>query len=410
MTVTIVRTFVCSTIGRPVILSLLYKVEKEISRYLICFIKPQFKILRSVLAFFLLFGAFFAPGRAEASFFSSLFGMGDPAYADTGSNTVKPPQPGDNSQNIALLEANVSSFSILQDENNVNIVSDNAILPAVGLLGASNGKDTADSSYLETSVYVIRKNDSISQIAEMFGVSVNTILWANDMKKGEKLIEGDVLLILPVSGVQHTVAKGQTLQSIAKLYKAEANDIALYNDLAEDAKLAIGDKLIIPDGEMYDEGGDKPAPNLKATEAKDKNYYATSLLKNIIGYFINPLPAGRKTQGLHGPGRRGIDIGAPTGTNIYASAPGTVVAVKTGCVVGPTRCGGGYGNMVIVQHPNGAKTLYAHMSKVGTMIGASVSRGEAIGYVGNTGRSTGPHLHFEVFNAKNPGADWSWAK
>jgi len=358
----------------------------------------------------ILSGALFVPAKVEAGFFSSLFGIGDQVYAETEANTVKPPQPSNNSQNIELLQANVSSSSILQDENDVNIVSDNAILPAVGLLGVSEGKDIADPSFQETSVYVIRKGDSISAIADMFGVSVNTILWANDMKKGDKLIEGDVLFVLPISGIEHTVAKGQTLQSIAKLYKAEVGDIAFYNDLAENTQLAVGNKLLIPDGEMSDEGGDKPAPNLKATEVKDKNYYATSLLKNIVGYFINPLPTGHKTQGLHGPGRRGIDIGAPTGTNLYASAPGTVIAVKTGCVVGKSRCGGGYGNMVTIQHPNGTKTLYGHMSKVITRIGAQVERGAVIGYVGNTGRSTGPHVHFEVFSAKNPGADWSWAK
>ena len=65
--------------------------------------------------------------------------------------------------------------------------------------------------------------------------------------------------------------------------------------------------------------------------------------------------------------------------------------------------------MAIIQHSNGTKTLYGHMSKVGTKTGAQVERGEIIGYVGSTGRSTGPHIHFEVFNARNPGADWSWA-
>ena len=65
--------------------------------------------------------------------------------------------------------------------------------------------------------------------------------------------------------------------------------------------------------------------------------------------------------------------------------------------------------MAIVEHPNGTKTLYAHMSRLNTKSGADVMRGQVIGYVGNTGRSTGPHIHFEVFNAKNPGTDWSWA-
>ena len=368
----------------------------------------------------ILFGTLFVPVHAEAGLLASLFGAGDQVYAEGNINTPKASQQNDNSQNIALLQANVSLNSTFQDKNdkkdgniptdsdNTNIDTDNnALIPAVGAMGGKN--ISTDVSPEETSVYVVRKDDSISGIAEIFGVSVNTILWANDMKKGDKLVEGDVLFVLPVSGVEHTVTKGQTLKGIAKLYKADVSDIAQFNGIAEDAKLTVGDKLIIPDGEMTDEGGDKPAVNLKASEVKDKNYYATSLLKNIIGFFINPVPTGHKTQGLHGPGNRGIDIGAPTGTNIYAAAPGIVIAVKTGCKVGSSRCGGGYGNMMIVEHPNGTKTLYGHMSKVLASAGSQVERGEVIGLVGSTGHSTGPHLHFEVYNAKNPGVDWSWA-
>lgn len=413
--------------GRTVFYPYFKRLEKEISRHLVCFIDTKYKILRSFLTSTLLFGAVFVPTHAvQASFLSSLFGV--QASAETSTNTVKIPESNNNSQTIGLLQANISSISILEDSKGKQasngagkndelnptltpqIVSENAILPATGPLGVYDGTDPIDPSLQETSVYVVRKGDSISQIADMFGVSINTILWANDMKKGDKLKEGDVLLILPVSGLEHTVTKGQTLQSIAKLYKADIADITDYNGLDLKTKLAVGDKLIIPDGEMFDEGGDKPVANLKEKEVTDKNYYATSLLKNIIGYFLNPVPTGRKTQGLHGPGNRGIDIGAPTGTNIYAAASGTVLKVVTGCVVGPKRCGGGYGNMAIVQHANGTKTLYAHMSKVNTNVGAEVAQGQVIGLVGNTGRSTGPHIHFEVFNAKNPGVDWSWAK
>jgi LysM repeat protein len=363
--------------------------------------------------------------KVQAGFFSSLFA--DQALAETSSNIIKPPQSGSNSQNIALLQAGVSSASIVEEKNskndkkdpkldspidtstNINIVSDNAILPSTGPLGTADATDTIDPSQQETSVYVVRKGDSISQIANLFGVSVNTILSANDMKKGDKLVGGDVLLILPISGIEHTVTKGQTLKGIAKLYKVDVSDIVAYNSISEDDGLSIGDKLIIPGGEMYDEGGDKPASNLGSAVVKDKNYYATHPIQSLLGYFIDPLPTGHKTQGLHGPGNRGIDIGAPTGTPLYASASGVVLITKTGCKVGRASCGGGYGNMTIIQHPNGTKTLYGHMSKVATSIGARVSQGEIIGYVGSTGRSTGPHVHFEVFNAKNPGSDWSWA-
>ena len=369
------------------------------------------------------------PPQAQAGFFSSL--LGDQALAQT--NQPVSILRVDNSQTMDLLQANVSPVSVIktpeinktsslvaQNSNKaddpidpnakINIVSDSAILPATGPLGVASDTDIKDTfSEDQTSVYVVRSGDSISQIADMFGVSVNTILLANDMKKGEKLVPGDVLLILPISGLEHTVTKGQTLKSIAKLYKADINDIIFYNGLTDDTQLAVGDKIMIPGGDMIDEGGDKPASNLNSSVARDQNYYITHPIQNLIGYFINPLPTGHKTQGLHGPGNRGIDIGAPVGTPIYASASGTVLVIKTGCKVGQTRCGGGYGNMAVIQHPNGTKTLYGHMSKLGTHTGASVSQGEVIGYVGDTGRSTGPHVHFEVFNAKNPGSDWSWA-
>ncbi len=414
-----------SSCDSNLILQRLIKVGKEILRYLVCFIKPLFKISSSILAFSILLGAvllFYAPVPAKAGFFSSIFG--DDALAQGGADSAQSnTNLQQNSQTMALLQANVSSASVLQgtndtkdskkdaivDNSDLNIVSGNAILPATGPLGVSDGNDVLDPSSLTTSVYVVRKGDSITQIAKMFNVSANTILWANDIKKGEKLAEGDVLFILPVSGLEHTVTKGQTLQSIAKLYKADVSDIIIFNDLTPDTKLVVGDKLMIPGGEMFDEGGDKPALNLSSTLARDKKYYETHPLLDLLGFFINPVPTGRKTQGLHGPGNRGIDIGAPTGTPIYASASGTILVVKTGCKLGQRRCGGGYGNMAIVQHSNETKTLYGHMSKLAAHTGDQVTRGEIIGYVGSTGRSTGPHLHFEVFGAKNPGADWSWA-
>ena len=387
------------------------------------------KIFSSVPAFSLFLGLLLLlsiPSPAEAGFISSLFG--DEAYAQTdAADSVQSNKDlKQNSQTMTLLQANVSSASILQEKNtkngkqkdnqvnekvNVNVLSDNALLPATGPLGVSDGKDIADSASEETSIYVVRKGDTLSAIANMFGVSINTILIANDMKKNDKLSEGDVLFILPISGLEHTVVKGQTLQSLAKLYKVDVSDIALYNGIAQDSKLAVGDEIMIPGGDnlMDDEGGDKPASNLGSAVARDANYYILHPLQNLIGYFINPVPTGRKTQGLHGPGNRGIDIGAPTGTPIYASASGTVTIVKTGCKVGQRRCGGGYGNMAIVEHSNGTKTLYGHMSKLAVKMGEQVARGEAIGYVGNTGKSTGPHIHFEVFSARNPGADWSWA-
>ncbi len=370
------------------------------------------------MAIFLSLGVFFFPlQEARASLLSSILGTNVSASNDSGTISGI---LGNSQTSLALVpQVSLNSFdnhpnskdgNDIDENSDVNILSDNALLPATGPLGVSDGNNGGDYSFDQISVYVVRKGDTISVVANMFGVSTDTILAANDMKKGEKLVEGDTLFILPISGIEHKVAKGQTLKGIANLYKVDISDIALYNGIAEDSALTVGDKLIIPGAAMSDEGGDKPAANLGTVKVKDQNYYASHPIKDLAGFFINPLPTGHKTQGLHGPGHRGIDIGAPTGTPLYASASGTVIVTKTGCVVGKKSCGGGYGNMAIIQHQNGTKTLYGHMSKMITSTGASVTQGQLIGYVGSTGRSTGPHLHFEVFNAKNPGADGSWKK
>jgi LysM repeat protein len=362
---------------------------------------------------------FFAPSYARAGFLSSI--LGDQVLASAGDSSSV--QSDQNSQNMSLLMAGSSDNScqsFLQDKSSktdanavdtskdVNISdSGDCIVPDTSNVSAS-GDTSGDSSSDQSSVYVVKDGDTVPIIAKMFGVSENTIYWANDnIKKGDKLKEGQVLVILPISGIQHTITKGETIESIAKKYNADVGDIASFNGITKDTQLAIGDELIIPDAEMSDEGGDQPMPNLKANIAKDQSYYASHpSIKNDEGYFINPLPntcyeggSCRETQGLHD--HYAVDLGAPRGTPIYAAAAGTVAFARTGW-------NGGYGNLVIIMHPNGTETYYAHQSKIKTQAGDQVSQGDVIGYVGSTGHSTGPHVHFEVRGARNPGVDWSW--
>ena len=339
------------------------------------------------------------PFSTKAGFFDSILGY--KASADV-PDSLSSTEPDKNLQNMDLLEPNTSLSSVLQDKKDkneknkedeiksdvdVNIVSENALLPATTHITIPGEIEAGDSYSDQISIYVVRKGDSISQIASMYDVSTNTILWANDMKKGDKLVEGDTLMILPVSGVKHTVLKGQTLKGIAKKYNVDILDIASFNGITSDAELALGDELIIPDAEMIDTDGPKPKINNPINIIKNT-------LKTLIGYFDNPVPGyKRKSQGLHG--NNGVDLAAPTGTPIVAAAAGTVLFARNGY-------NGGYGNMVIIKHPNGTQTLYAHQSKLATHVGAQVSKDELIGYIGSTGHSTGPHLHFEVHGAKNP--------
>jgi len=340
-----------------------------------------------------LLGLVFTPlYYARANFFSSLFT--NDVLAGSDQSYVE------NSQSMSLLKANVSSSVVILDKNRdkkdeidlnekIKIVADSALSPSLSIMSTSyDAVSSGEPIYDQVSVYVIRKGDSISQIAEMFNVSVNTILWANDLKKGEKLVEGETLLVLPLSGVNHKVLKGETLKGIAKKYKVEVVDIAVVNGITEDSSLAIGDELIIPNAEIAEEVIQKP----KATKV-----VISAPAKNLGGYFINPVPNyKRRSQGLHG--RNSVDLAAPTGTPIVAAASGVVTLARNGY-------NGGYGNMVVIKHPNGTETLYSHMSKLGTTTGNSVKQGEIIGYVGSTGRSTGPHLHYEVHGARNNALD-----
>lgn len=297
-----------------------------------------------------------------------------------------------NSQNLELLQANVSLFMIQNRDTDLNIISDNALVPLVGPAGVSDGTGGDVSS--DISIYTVRKGDTISQIAEMFGVSVDTIRWSNDIKVGQKLAEGEVLVIPPVSGLIHTVTKGQTVNSIAKLYKIDASEITGFNDIPEDGKLEIGDELIVPDGKIIEKANPaKTTPNTK-TKSTTKTYAG----KDLGGYFTNPVPQYvKKTQGLHG--HNGIDLAAPKGTPIVSAADGIVTLARS------SGYNGGYGLMIIIKHPNGTETLYGHLSKLNTHTGAQVSKGQVIGYMGSTGRSTGSHLHYEIHGARNSAAD-----
>ena len=110
--------------------------------------------------------------------------------------------------------------------------------------------------------------------------------------------------------------------------------------------------------------------------------------------FPLPLPGSLKTQGLHG--YNALDFSAAYGTPVVASAAGDVIVVRNG------GWNGGYGNYMVIRHGNGTQTLYSHTSQNIAYAGQSVVQGQVIGYVGSSGRATGPHLHFEVRGAWNP--------
>ncbi len=232
--------------------------------------------------------------------------------------------------------------------------------------------------------YKVAKGDTLSSIASDFGVSLETIFWANNMNSRSIIKPGDEITILPIDGVTHVVKRGDTVESITRLYRAEVNDVLSFNSLNRESIIRIGDVLIIPNG--------KPR-----SVSPSRANYTTPLhsLIDLTGYFSVPAQ-GRLTQGLHP--YNAVDIGGRDfcNTPIYASANGRVIkAVSSGW-------NGGYGKFIKLSHPNGTVTLYAHNSELLVSSGDQVTQGEVIALMGDTGNTTGCHVHFEVRGARNP--------
>ncbi len=239
--------------------------------------------------------------------------------------------------------------------------------------------------------YTVASGDTLGGIARRFGLSLSTILWANSLTERSTLRIGQRLTIPPTDGVLHRVRRGDTLGSIARNYSSEVEKIIKANSLSGD-RIAVDTLLIIPGGVV---------PRSIARE----NNTIIGRIQNVV----QPRPAGREpsqipatisgASGMIWPttARRitqyfswrhsGLDIAGPTSNTIIAADDG---------VVEVSGWQNGYGYTVVLRHPDGKRTRYGHASKLYVSRGESVKRGEVIAQVGSTGRSTGPHVHFEV--------------
>jgi len=226
----------------------------------------------------------------------------------------------------------------------------------------------------------VEEGDTSSSVAEKFGISVNTVLWVNELSSSSSLKTGQELVILPVSGTLHLVRPYDTLSEIALWYKGDVDEIADYNGLDSAEDVFAGDFLIVPGGVMP-----RTLPSGRLTPIANS-------------HFIYPIPAPHKvTQGLHAFNAIDFSNGV-CGDPVYAAAGGTVQRA------GYHSTGGNY---VRVLHPNGVVTYYGHLSRSTVTPGEKVFQGEIIGYVGHSGYTipSGPagcHVHFEVRGAKNP--------
>lgn len=235
--------------------------------------------------------------------------------------------------------------------------------------------------------YKIQTGDTISSIAQDFGISVDTILWENNLTARSLIRPGNTLRILAESGLMHVVAKNETISSISKKYNVSSESIVNANNLDSEEVLKLSQKIFIPGGKKI----------IIATPSSGPTYTGSSIAQSIPttpntsysgGKLLWPTVGHRITQ-YYSWRHQGLDIANKTGTPLYAAESGTV-----------ERSGwnNGYGYNVVVNHGGGLKTLYAHASKLHVKAGDEVNRGDILADMGSTGWSTGPHIHFEVIS------------
>jgi LysM repeat protein len=241
----------------------------------------------------------------------------------------------------------------------------------------------------------VQSGESVYSIALYYGISVDTVLWENNLTARSVIKPGMNLSILPVNGVAHLVKKGETLGAIAKKYSVDVDKIIANNNLFDKTDIQIGQKLIVPGGKKIIVATPTYVAKTPSSSSIAKLFTPTAEQLAQAG-MLWPSTAKRISQYFSWR-HTGLDIAGPVGTPLIAADAGTAVAA------GWNKSG--YGNMVLIDHGNGFKTRYAHASKLYVSVGDIVTKGQTIAAMGSTGRSTGSHLHFEVYDAgvrKNP--------
>ena len=238
--------------------------------------------------------------------------------------------------------------------------------------------------------YVVERGDTPRGIAEKFGIQPETLLGGNpQLSQESSLLQTDVeLIILPIDGVLHDVGPGDTLESVSVQYGIPITDIIAYesNNLEFPYRLYPETQIMVP-GAVRDVFVWNP-PEL-STVIGGTSWEGAGVKPIIVGsgVFVYPVSSRNYTQ-YYWYGHRGLDIGLPEGSGVYAADDGTVTYAGWNTY--------GYGNLIVVNHGNGHETFYAHLSSINVGPGQIVYKGNLIGLSGNTGNSSGPHIHFEI--------------
>lgn len=257
-----------------------------------------------------------------------------------------------------------------------------------GALVASPIEDVQISERTQVETYTIQSGDSLSSIASRYDLSINTLLWANNLSVSSVLKPGNTLTILPVDGVKHTVKSGDTLGAISNTYDVDQATILSFNGLDSSDVLSIGDELLIPGGEVQATTRSTSTAISQLFTSPSTSTAPTSVSSTApgAGYMVWPTDLRVITQ-YYGWRHTGLDVDCYYDNYNYAADAGYVTY---------SGWNGGYGYAVDIDHGNGIITRYGHHAALYVSAGEYVSAGQAIGLCGTTGTSTGTHLHFEV--------------
>ncbi|CEM62993.1 M23 family peptidase [Treponema phagedenis] len=222
--------------------------------------------------------------------------------------------------------------------------------------------------------YTVKRGDTISGITVRYGLkNMSSILSVNNISNARRLLVGETIKVPSMDGIMHTVKTGESLQSIAGNFNIPVTALLDANDLSSQI-LNIGQQLFIPGAalSMFD---------LRKALGELFVYPIFGRFTSGFGYRTDPFTGAKSFH-------NGIDLAAPQGSAVKSSLDGRVAEIGFSRV---------YGNYIILTHSGGYQTMYGHLSAVLVRRGTYVTQGTKIGQVGNTGRSTGPHLHFSVF-------------
>jgi LysM repeat protein len=277
-------------------------------------------------------------------------------------------------------EAREGIFDTTQDES-VIIKPD---LPVSEISNINSGETSIKRN--KEVIYYVQENDNLGSIARNFGLKVSTLLWNNNLTSRSIIRPGDKLIIPPLDGIIHTVSKNETLLSIVKKYEADLDLVINQNNLVDANDVTVGQKLFIPGGII--KVVIPPKPKVKKSIVNLIIPDSAQIVSSEK--LLWPTDTKRVTQ-YYNWRHSGLDI-ARKGENvpIYAAEDGTVSLAKS------VGYNGGYGRYIILNHSGGMQTLYGHLEKLYVSVGETVTKGQVIGIMGNTGRSTGQHLHFET--------------